>query len=255
MQARYYLDSKLIAAMRWLGFDIHRRSLAHSGAVRLGAMLRNHGINLVLDVGANVGQFGRELRDNYSYTERIVSFEPLQAAHAVLSADAAKDPLWDVAPVGAIGASDGEVEINVAANSVSSSILPMLESHSSVAPHSRRLGVEKVPLRRLDTVAADYIDERSVIFLKIDTQGYERQVLDGASRILPRLMGIHLELSLVPLYAGQQLMPELIKFMDHAGFDLWDISSDLVDPSSGRVLQFNATFFRRQDAARPCAWD
>lgn len=100
----------------------------------------------------------------------------------------------------AIGAYDGEVEINIAGNSVSSSILPMMESHASAAAGSVYIATEKVPIFRLDTIATPYLGKAHKPFLKIDTQGYEWQVLDGASTILPQMSGVLCELSLVPLY-------------------------------------------------------
>jgi FkbM family methyltransferase len=227
-----------------LGFEVTRFVPALSHAARQRAMLRRHHINLVLDVGANDGQYGRELRDHVGYTGRIISFEPMQAAHASLSGAAATDPLWQVAPRTAVGAREGTVMLNIAGNSASSSILPMLDAHASAAPESRYVGTEEVALQTLDSLAAPYFASESVAFLKIDTQGYESDVLDGATRTLERVAGLQLELSLVPLYAGQQLMPELMARVGASGFELWALSPAFVDPGSGRLLQLDAVFFR-----------
>jgi hypothetical protein len=82
--------------------------------------------------------------------------------------------------------------------------------------------------------------------LKIDTQGYEMAVLRGAEKMLPRLAGVQLELSLAPLYEGQTLYLELIDWLRARGFDLWSVIPGFVDPSSGRMLQFDGVFFRAQ---------
>ena len=120
-------------------------------AMRLTASLKEFDIDLVLDVGANVGQFASEIRQN-GFAGQIVSFEPLGDAYAELQQACAHDSMWDAYPRCALGDHEGEVEINVAANSESSSILPMLELHRNAAPQSVYKGVEKVVLNTLDTV-------------------------------------------------------------------------------------------------------
>jgi FkbM family methyltransferase len=244
------MKSGIKRLLRKLGYDIQRYHQTSSETARFSTMLAHHRINLVLDVGANVGQFAISLRTNFGYRGRIVSFEPLQAPHAALSKCSQKDPLWEVAPQAAIGALDGEIEVNVSRNSVSSSILPMLDSHAEAAPDSRYRGVEKVPLRRLDTLALQYIEEASRIFLKVDTQGYERQVLEGAPAILRKAIGVALEVSLEPLYGGARLMPEMVHYMQDMGFDLWGVSPAFVDERTGRSLQLDALFFRSQKLER-----
>ncbi len=230
--------------IRQLGFDLRRYHPSSSEDARFIAMLSAHRVNLVLDVGANIGQFGASLR-NAGYRGRIVSFEPLAAAREQLLMASRGDSLWDIAPRAAIGNEDGEIEIHVAGNSVSSSVLKMLDSHASAAPESIYVNSEKVPLRRLDTLSAKYFQPDSVSFLKIDTQGYEDRVLQGATGLFNRFAGLQLELSLVPLYEGQLLFDGLIKQLQTSGFELWAISPAFVDPQSGRLLQVDATFFRR----------
>jgi FkbM family methyltransferase len=230
--------------MHFCGFDICRFSPDISESAQFMRQLKSHGINLVLDVGANIGQFGRKNLRDAGYRGRIVSFEPLSTAWKGLSAEAAGDPLWSIAPRMAIGSESGEIDINVAQNSVSSSILDMLPDHRKFAPLSAYVAVESVPIRRLDEVVPQYLLPDSKIFLKIDTQGFEDFVLQGADGILDRIMGIQLELSLIPLYSGQRLYDEMILRLKNAGFDLWGISTAFVDVDSGRMLQVDATFFR-----------
>jgi FkbM family methyltransferase len=232
------------SAIRSLGYDLKRYQPASSDSAQLKAMLSAHGINLVLDVGANVGQFGTMLRE-LGYRGRIVSFEPLSAERGQLLKAVEGDPLWEVAPQAAIGDEDGEIDIHVAANSQSSSALDMLDAHSVVAPESRYVGSERVSLRRLDDLAPGYLRQDSIAFLKIDTQGYEDRVLKGAGVTLAKSSGLQLELSLVPLYEGQRLFDELSERVKASGFELWSVSPVLVDPQTGRLLQVDATFFRR----------
>jgi hypothetical protein len=81
--------------------------------------------------------------------------------------------------------------------------------------------------------------------IKIDTQGYERQVLEGGPRCLEQARLVLLELSTVPLYEGQWLWADGIAYLNQRGFDLWFLYPDFTDPTSGRVLQYNGLFARR----------
>ena len=123
----------------------------------------------------------------------------------------------------------------------------MLGKHLDAAPHSRYVATENVSLCRLDDIASKYLTPDSRVFLKIDTQGYESQVLDGASVLLDRLVGVQLELSLVPLYAGQPLCDQLIRRLFDAGFAMKTLWPGFRDRATGELLQFDAMFFREQE--------
>jgi len=202
---------------RSLGIDLKRYNIQTSEAAKMQRLLAYHNIDLVFDVGANIGQYAKLLRE-LGYSGRIVSFEPLSSAYSQLKAVSEKDPLWEIAPQAAIGNQEGEIIINIAGNSYSSSALPMLDAHLESAPESAYSGSETVKLSRLDTLAKNYIkSETKSIFLKIDVQGLEKQVLEGATAILPLVKGIKLELSLVPLYEGQVLFQEMIDIVEKLG--------------------------------------
>jgi len=220
-----------------------RKTAANRGVRQLLRGLERFEVDVVLDVGANVGQFAREIRA-FGFAGRIVSFEPLADAHRRLCEAAAGDGAWQVHPRCAIGDRDGEVTINVSANSVSSSLLPITGAHVGAAGASAYVGRETVPLLRLDAMAAAYLAAARNPFLKIDTQGFEWQVLDGAQGSLPRLRGVLCELSLVELYEGQHLWLEVIDRLGSAGFTLWNLQPGFADPRDGRTLQIDAVFFR-----------
>lgn len=206
-------------------------------------MLANQGVDLVFDVGANTGQFACALRES-GYQGRIVSFEPLVNEHACLLQFSRSDPKWEIAPRVAAGDREGMVSIHVAANSVSSSVLNMLDTHAEAAPGSVYVGNQTAPISQLDTMASRYLKTESVPFLKIDTQGYEDRVLDGASELLGRTKGLQLELSFVPLYEEQQLFDALSRRLHALGFSIWSLWPAFCDPSTGRMLQVDAIFFR-----------
>ena len=227
------------------GHEVSKTSVYTSQKLRLHLLFSQLPIDLVIDVGANTGQFARQCRAA-GYSGKILSFEPTAAAHAALLHSAAPDPLWTIAGRMALGATNGETEINIARNSYSSSILPMLDTHLSAAPNSAYLQKEKVPLRRLDDILADLATNTSghTLFLKLDVQGYESQVLAGATHTLANTAALHLEMSLLPLYEGETLMPQMHACLAAQGFDLWDLEPSFRDPASGRLLQVDAIFTR-----------
>lgn len=225
------------------GWDLHRLSPGSNAAFQLLTALNRFEVDLILDVGANVGQFGKGLR-SIGYDGELVSFEPTSTAHRALTEAASHDPKWHVHARGAIGEYDGETEIHVAGNSVSSSVLPMMDAHSSAAAGSQYVTAERVPMFRLDSVAPRYLENSRRPCLKIDAQGYEWHVLDGARELLPRMQGVICELSLVPLYEGGRLWMDLVRRLEAEGFALWSIQKGFTDPRDGRMLQMDGAFFR-----------
>ena len=146
---------------RWLKkISRRRRTHATRGVRQLLKGFERFGVDLVFDVGANVGQFGSEIR-TMGFAGRIVSFEPLSAAHARLSAAAKRDPAWSVHPRCAIGDHDGTVEINIAGNSVSSSISSVESGLRSVLSSSSPVGISLAPgsLRSMSTSAMSVLQE------------------------------------------------------------------------------------------------
>jgi FkbM family methyltransferase len=221
------------------GVDVVRSPFSY----RVVHAMRLRGITDVLDVGANTGQFASALRKAH-VDGKIVSVEPLRDAVDRLRSHAASDPFW-VVEHAAVSSTPGEVTMNVSANSVSSSVLPMLDLHADVAPASKYVTKETVPATTVDDLVQRHALTPERTMLKIDVQGHELAVLDGAVANLPRFGAVRCELSLAPLYDGQALMPEIIERLDACGLDLWVLENGLTDPASRRVLQFDGTFFRR----------
>lgn len=229
-------------AIHSLGFDLYKLSTNSNSSLQLLKGLENFGVNLVLDVGANTGQFAQELR-SIGYGGRILSFEPLPDAYKKLLVNSSKDSLWDIHTRAAVGDFNGEIEINVAGNSVSSSVLPMLDTHSNIAKNSAYVGKFLVPIIRLDSLDKNLYQKKKY-FIKIDTQGFEWKVLDGAQEILSNAHGVLCELSLTPLYEGQHLWLDIIDRLKASGFKLWSIQTGFTDPKNGRTLQMDAIFYR-----------
>lgn len=225
------------------GYDIIRYKPASHPVARVQQLLRSYSIETVLDIGANSGQFAEYLRNDLGYTKRIISFEPLSSAFALLKAKAVKDPCWDAFNI-ALGDFDGQCEINIAGNSVSSSLLDMLPSHLESAPNSSYVGKETIEVKKLDSIFDDLCGMTSSVYMKIDTQGFENRVLDGAKNALRRIHTVQMEMSLVPLYRGELLFNELYSLMKDNGYNLVAILPGFSDPHSGQLLQVDGIFHR-----------
>lgn len=226
------------------GLEIVRQRLENDPLRQLLLTLRHHRIRLVIDVGANVGQYGEELF-RAGYDGEIHSIEPQPDAHARLRDCAQRWKRWTVLDAMAAGNSEGQVDMMVAGNSVSSSVLPMLDRHVQAAPSSAPVGRVTVRQTTLDTLYAERLETAPPTLLKIDVQGYEPQVLAGATRCLAKVQLVQLELSLQPLYAGQQLWLELVETMEQHGFQTWLVHPAFCDPRTGQVLQVDGLFARR----------
>jgi len=204
-------------------------------------MLAMHGVDLVLDVGAASGAYGRELRD-FGYTGDIVSFEPLTRPYQRLREASAGDARWSSLQT-ALGSETGRATINVASNSDSSSLLPMADAHRTAAPQVDYVDTEEIDVARLDDVVADRLTSSTRPFLKLDTQGFEKEVLAGGPRTLSQSVGIQVELSFVELYDGGMLVDEAISLLYGEGFRMVGIDQGMTSPQ-GQLLQADGVFFR-----------
>jgi FkbM family methyltransferase len=222
------------------GFEVTREHFKH----RFVYSLHQHGVDTVIDIGANTGQFGHLLRRS-GFTGRIHSVEPLQSAFTELQAGTARDPRWTVERA-AVSDEPGTVTMNVSGNSVSSSVLPMLERHTSAAPQAQYVATEDVPATTVDDIVTRAHLRPESTLLKVDVQGYEKAVLDGAAKTLGSFAAVRTEMSLVALYDGQPLLAEIVEYLGGHGFDLWSVEPGFVEPGTRRLLQLDGVFFRRE---------
>ena len=228
---------------RRIGFDVIRWPRPHDIEGAVAAIFSRRHINCVLDVGANVGQFGLQLR-HIGYRGRIVSFEPSVAALPHLEALAARDGRWTVRPV-ALGARTGSVQLHRHADSVFDSL------HSSLpAARNRFAGLEDaghatVAMETLATErrkATSEIDDAR-IFLKCDTQGHDLDVLTGDPG-LPDVVAVLVELSAQPIYTDQPYMTRVIDHLRGEGF--LPVTFQPVTRASDRLtaIEFDGLFVR-----------
>ena len=172
--------------------------------IRLVLALKEKNIDCVFDVGVNEGQFTKELR-HYGFEGKILSFEPILSVHEKLLKNSNKDDEWEVYKPVALGNQNIDNFINISKNSVSSSILDISAEHVENAPDSIFVEKQSIQERKLDDIFPDLNVKEKNLFLKIDTQGYEFKVIQGAEKILKEFKGILVEVSLSQLYEGQKI--------------------------------------------------
>ncbi|MCG8649017.1 MAG: FkbM family methyltransferase [Pirellulales bacterium] len=211
-------------------------------------IMRRYGINLVLDVGANKGQYGRQLIRG-GYRGRIVSFEPLPSAFDKLRINRWGFADWQVEPF-ALGAADTTATLNVSGNSQSSSLQEMLPAHVSAAPEAAYVSTCEVQVRRLDSVFDQYYRPGERCYMKLDVQGHEHLVIEGAATCLESIVAIQVELSINPLYEGEQDWQTAIGAMDGLGYQLMLLTPGFRDRVTGEMMQADGVFVRHEAVQR-----
>ena len=224
------------------GVDLRRYNSESVWALQINTILKKFDIDLVLDVGANKGQYAEELFEN-GYSGKVVSFEPLTKAYQDLLNNSSNNKHWIIHERCALGESNNDIEINISKNSVSSSLLDILDEHVASAESSNYIGKELTKITRLDDVFSLY-DENSNCALKIDTQGFEKEVLLGALKSLDKISLIQCEISLFELYKGGPLLDEIKDFLEELDFSLWALYPAFVSKTDGKTLQIDAIFVK-----------
>lgn len=226
--------------LRQLGYEVRR--LRKTPEERRQELLARAGVRAVIDIGAADGGYGASVRAA-GFRGVILSIEPRAHAFKVLEKRARTDGNWRASRC-ALGATEGRARLNVSARGTSSSLLGMLPAHLAAAPDSGYVAEEDVPLRRLDTLVVEEGLAGEPLFVKIDVQGFESEVLTGAGDLLERVGGLEVELSTVPLYEHGPLFREMIDRIDDLGFSPVAFSEVLLRPGTSEVIQFDGLFSR-----------
>ncbi len=214
-----------------------------SNSFRLVLSFKEKNIDYVFDVGANEGQFAKDLR-YYGFEKKILSFEPVLTIHEKLVKNSLNDEKWEIYEPIALGNKSSKNEINISQNSVSSSLLNMTSEHLESAPESKFIGKQSIMEKKLDDIFFDLNIKEKNLFLKIDTQGYEYEVLKGAEEVLKKFKGVLVEVSLTNLYEGQKDWLEIVTFLKNRGFTLWSVDRGFSNKKNGKTLQLDICFFK-----------
>lgn len=225
-----------------VGIQLSTYSIYSDDFLQLTKSLEYFDIDLVLDVGANEGQFAKDLI-NYGYKNKIISFEPIKEAHQKLLFKSKKYKQWIVHPRCAVGNQERQIKLNISNNSVSSSLLDLKKNdHSQV--EIEYLREENVIEKKLETLIFKYSKKYKNIFLKIDVQGYEDRVIEGCGTNINLIKGIFLETSTEEIYFSQKLWDDIIIDLLKKDFKLWFISKGIIDLKTNRNLQNDFCLFK-----------
>ena len=199
-------------------------------------------IGIVLDVGANDGGYGRELRDS-GYSGCIHSFEPNPSAFKRLSASIAKDSLWSAVPYG-VGQETGSLDLNISEADVFSSFKE-LNDFGAKSDNAKVVDTVEAKVVRLDDYLTEHPELLARPYLKIDTQGFEREVLEGLGNMLHEMIAIQVETSLVDSYVGETDWLESMQYMRDAGYEVATMVCNSSIPSKARVREFDIVYVRK----------
>jgi FkbM family methyltransferase len=237
-----FLKSAAIATTRRLGYEltpewkVDQRPLVR----HLRALFASYEIDCIFDVGGNLGQFHDLLRVDIGFKSTILTFEPVSAYIDHLRKKARSDPHWYIFPY-ALGASNCEAKINVTKSPGLNSFLdPRSDVVKDFWSSDSISGVENVQIRTLDTTLPQVSSKHqfSRPYLKLDTQGFDLEVLRGAAVSLHSMIALQTEASVLPIYEAMPTYEETFRYLRAAGFDLSGMFPVTLDDSM-RLLEFD----------------
>jgi FkbM family methyltransferase len=196
--------------------------------------IQKENFDLVLDIGANEGQFGRELRDA-GYNQKIISIEPVKEAYNILKKSTNEDKLWKCYNF-ALGKENGTLILNIHEDTRLSSFL---EHYELSANHTQ------VEVKKLSSFLEEIGCDAKKIFIKIDTQGYEMPILEGIGEFWGKIQGALVELSIAPMYKNQIPLEEMIVYLKRYGLQLWGLRRGCYDKYKMQELEIDGLFLKK----------
>lgn len=176
------------------------------------------GPDLVIDVGANVGQFSLISRELFPQAP-LIAVEPIQIAVDRYQRVFRNDPSVSALRA-AISPTAGQARLNVSAAMDSSSLLPITTRQVATFPGTQVSAVMLVPTFTLSDLVARAPQAFERGLLKLDVQGFELEALRSGETVLDRFLWILAECSFVEFYDGQPLAHDIIRWLDRKGFVL-----------------------------------
>jgi FkbM family methyltransferase len=226
---RSWLRDKLIARLDVPDIPLALRRLAG----------RSFTPELIFDVGAFRGDFARSALAVWP-NARIACFEPLPHGAQQIVDLKRRFPRIDL-HAAVVGAEEKDgVEMRVA--NASSTMLP--DAHNADYP------LKTFPQTTVDAAVRNAYQGRAPDLLKLDVQGYELRVLEGAEKSLGGVRAILSELSLLDIHQGVPLLDEMLSWLSKRGFVAYDLCGMTRRPLDGALWQIDMIFLRRDDPLR-----
>ncbi len=229
--------------VKLFGINIQKYNPANVEEEQIIFLLSKHNIDVVIDIGANVGQYGLMLR-KLNYDKRIISFEPISECYEMLKRNKGTDNLWDIYKIAA-GDFDGTSQINISNNLVSSSLLKPHEKLPMYDDGIRTVKTETITVSKLDS----FFGNRTIgdsIYLKIDVQGFERETLEGGLGFLKSIKVIQVESSLSSFYNKGSKIEDIMSLLRDQGFLPYNFIKGVKNNSTGQLFEVDIFFVREQ---------
>ncbi|OEU86572.1 FkbM family methyltransferase [Streptomyces abyssalis] len=226
------------------GWGLHKAAASSLCTRHVADFLVNYEVNCVFDVGANKGQYGKQLRES-GYRGRIVSFEPVPDALAKLRKAAERDRDWLVYPC-ALGRGESVETMHLGWKTMNSLLEPSAYGQQRYKRFADTSTTTQVQVRRLDEVMDEALegiaDPRP--YLKMDTQGFDMEVFAGAGKRIDEYVGMQSEVAALRLYEGSPHMTEAITAYQDAGFEITGMYPVTREAATGRVVEFDCVMAR-----------
>ncbi|MBP5975782.1 FkbM family methyltransferase [Brasilonema sp. CT11] len=205
--------------------------------IYLATFLKKLRINCVLDVGANIGYFAENIR-KLGYKGQILSFEPHPEIFPTLQKNFKHDTLWRGYDLG-LGSEDASATFNLNTYSeLSSFLVPN-------ASMPKTVNSCEVKIKPLDSLLDDILTlvPEPRIFLKMDTQGYDIEVVKGASKCIDKVLCLQSEISVRANYINIPSYLDALKYYESLGFELADLFAAFRNPD-GYVTEYDCLMVR-----------
>lgn len=232
--------AKLLACLRTRDYAYPLFRYRVAAAIEHEWVLRNTAPKLIVDVGANRGQFALAAL-HCCQDARVVAFEPLPEAARIFREVFGADPRVRLY-ASAIGSARAQGVMHVSARDDSSSLLPITSRQDEIFPGTAEAGTLTVEVAPL----GDFLTAPDIMrpaLLKLDVQGYELKALQGCESLIGKFDLIYAECSFVELYAGQPRAHEVISWLYHRDFKLIGVYN-LSYSSDGTAIQGDMLFGR-----------
>jgi len=230
----------------WFGYElIKKRKLNDTLEQHLANVIDLQAINLVIDVGANIGQYARSLR-RHGYAGRIASFEPVSSAFASLREASDADPDWRAWQM-ALGPETKSVMMQRYAASEFSSVFTVNEfARERFKWRTEAVGQEEVAMSTLSAVWPQITECIATPrgLLKLDTQGSDLDVLAGAAEVLPYVHALQAELSLKSIYEGAPRYLEALAEFERQGFEVTGLYPISRDKQTLAIVEYDCVMTR-----------
>ena len=242
---RMHINFSLRPLIRRLGIDIVRWPKYETLYWLLNRSLEHYGVRTTLDVGAHNGEFAQELRSQTSFRGRIISLEPEEKSFATLSRNALEDSNWLPHRIAASN-KDDVLDLHVYSSSNFSSVYaPSDFGLERYGAHLEASTKQRVRARRLDSIWEELELGNERIFLKVDTQGHDLSVVEGAGERLSQVPVLLAEAPVCPIYEGVPTLSDHLTTLDSVGYELAGLFTVTRRSDSPRTVEFDAVYLRR----------